>query len=208
VDYATLCDNIQEICENTFTSDQLEMFTRQAEQRIYNTVQPPAIRELAAGTLTGGSPVLTFPTDLLYVFSFAVRDTGGTWRYLLDKDPNFIREAYPANEGGIPSHYAFLDQTSFVLGPIPDSGYTYELTYGRYPESIVTAGTTWLGEHFDVALLNGALVEAIRFMKGEADLVELYDRMYMQAIVLLKNLADGKMRQDTYRSGQYRQPVG
>jgi hypothetical protein len=127
---------------------------------------------------------------------------------LLNKDVNFIREAYPVQTTtGLPKHYANFDDDSFIVGPTPDSGYTMELHYGYYPESIVTAGTTWLGDEFDSALLNGALVEALRFMKGEPDLVQMYERMYVQSLKLLKNLGDGKLRGDTYRSGQPQIPV-
>ena len=143
-------------------------------------------------------------------YSLAVIDTDGEYHYLLNKDVNFIREAYPKNNvasRGRPKHYANFDDSAFILGPTPDLSYSTELHYGYYPESIVTAGTTWLGNEFDSALLNGALVEAIRFMKGEQDMVALYERLYVQAIGLLKNLGDGKLRQDAYRSGQVRIPV-
>jgi hypothetical protein len=121
---------------------------------------------------------------------------------------NFIREAYPSSSGtGLPKHYANFDDDFFIVGPTPDSTYTVELHYGYYPESIVTAGTTWLGDEFDSALLNGALVEAARFMKAEPDIIQNYEKLYVQAIGLLKMLGDGKLREDTYRSGQYRMPV-
>jgi len=208
VNYTELKTNIQDICENTFTDAQLAMFTEQAEQKIYNTVQIPELRRNQIGNVTSGNKYLVYPTDMLYVFSIAVTDDNGNFQYLLDKDVNFIREAYPnPSSTGLPQHYGFFDNTAFILGPTPDSNYAVELHYGYYPESIVTAGTTWLGDEFDSALLNGALVEAIRFLKGEPDMVALYDNMYAQAIALLKNLGDGKMRQDAYRSGQIRKQV-
>jgi hypothetical protein len=208
MNYTELKANIQDICENTFTNDELAMFTEQAEQKIYNTVQIPALRKNVTGTLTSGNKYLGAPSDFLYAFSLAVVDGSGDYRYLLNKDVNFIREAYPdPTSTGLPAHYAFFTDTSLILGPTPDAAYTVELHYGYYPESIVTAGTTWLGDEFDSALLNGALVEAIRFMKGEADLVDIYSKLYLQAIGLLKNLGDGKLREDAYRSGQYRQSV-
>lgn len=208
MNYTDLKTNIQDICENTFTDAQLAMFTEQAEQKIYNSVQIPDLRRNQTGAVTSGNKYLVYPTDLLYVYSLAVEDGSGNYSYLLDKDTNFIREAYPnASSTGLPKHYAFFDETAFILGPTPDANYTVELHYGYYPESIVTAGTTWLGDEFDSALLNGALVEAIRFMKGEPDMVALYEKMYAQAVLLLKNLGDGKMRQDTYRSGQVRKEV-
>jgi len=208
VNYTELKTNIQDICENTFTDDQLAMFTEQAEQKIYNTVQIPELRRNQTGNVTSGNKYLIYPTDMLYVFSLAVTDDDGNFQYLLDKDVNFIREAYPSpSTTGLPKHYAFFDDTAFILGPTPDSNYVVELHYGYYPESIVTAGTTWLGDEFDSALLNGALIEAIRFLKGEPDMVALYEKLYAQAVLLLKNLGDGKMRQDAYRSGQVRKEV-
>jgi hypothetical protein len=207
--YAQLTANIEDICETSFTSDQLAMFAQQAEQAIYNTVQLPSLRKNVTGVLTSGVKYLSVPTDYLYTFSLAVADSDGAYTYLLNKDVNFIREAYPnPTSTGAPKHYAVFDTSSFILGPTPNSGYTMELHYGYYPESIVTASTLpWLSENFDSALLNGALVEAIRFMKGEPDLVQIYNNMYLQSIALLKNLGDGKLQQDTYRSGQFSMPV-
>ena len=207
--YAQLTANIEDICETSFTSDQLAMFTQQAEQTIYNTVQLPSLRKNVTGALTSGVKYLSVPTDFLYTFSLAVLDSDGVFTYLLNKDVNFIREAYPnPSTTGAPKHYAIFDDSSFILGTTPNSGYTMELHYGYYPESIVTASTLpWLSENFDSALLNGALVEAIRFMKGEPDIVQLYNNMYLQSITLLKNLGDGKFQQDTYRSGQFSMPV-
>jgi len=208
VNYTELKTNIQDICENTFTDDQLALFTQQAEQTIYNTVQIPELRRNQIGSVSANNKYLLYPTDMLYVFSLAVTDDDGNFQYLLDKDVNFIREAYPSpSTTGLPKHYAFFDDTAFILGPTPDSNYVVELHYGYYPESIVTTGTTWLGDEFDSALLNGALIEAIRFLKGEPDMIALYEKLYSQAVLLLKNLGDGKMRQDAYRSGQVRKEV-
>jgi hypothetical protein len=142
----------------------------------------------------------------------AVFPTGGPYTFLLNKDVNFIREAFPTpSVTGLPTHYAIfgpsssnVNELSFILGPTPDASYNVELHYYYYPPSIVTAGTTWLGDNFDSALLNGALVEALRFMKGEADLIAVYKGMYDNALILLKQLGDGKDRQDAYRSGQTR----
>ena len=213
--YVELCTNIQNICENTFTADELAMFTKQAEQKIYNTVQLANLRKNVYGTLTSGNQYLSAPDDFLSVYSIAVVDASGNFTYLLNKDVNFIREAYPnPTSSGLPKHYAIfgprsnnVNELSFILGPTPNAFYSTELHYYYYPESIVTAGTTWLGENFDSALLNGALIEAIRFMKGEADLVTQYQQLYVQAIGLIKNLGDGKQRMDAYRDGQVRIPV-
>ena len=209
MNYAALTTNIQDICENTFTADQLAMFTQQAEQKIYATVEVPALRRNQTGTLTTNNKYLTMPTGMLYVYSLAVIDANAAYHFLLNKDVNFIREAYPTpTVTGIPQHYGVFDQTTFIVGPTPDAGYAVEMHFGYYPESIVTAGTTWLGDSFDSALLNGALVEAIRFMKGEPDLVANYEKMYVHAISLLKNMGDGKLRQDMYRDGQVKIKVG
>jgi len=208
MNYVELKVNVQDICEMTFTEEQLAMFTQQAEQKIYNTVQVPALRRNVTGTLTSGNKYLQTPEDFLYVYSIAVVDSSGAYHYLLNKDVNFLREDYPnPTDTGLPKHYAYFDDDTFIMGPTPDDGYTSELHYGYYPESIVTAGTTWLGDEFDSALLNGALLEAIRFMKGEPDMIATYEKMYLQAITLLKSLGDGKLREDAYRSGQFRVPV-
>ena len=205
MNYTELKVNIQDICEQTFTDEQLAMFTEQAEQGIYNSVQIPALRRNQTGLLTNADPYLVYPIDFLYPFSLAVIDAQGNYEYLLNKDVNFMREAYPnPTATGKPKHYGLFDDTAFILGPTPNSAYSVELHYGYYPETIVTAGTTWLGTEFDTALLNGALVQAIRFIKGEPDMVALYQKMYIDAMALLKNLGDGKMREDMYRSGQLR----
>ena len=217
MNYTELKQNIKDICESEFSNDVLDMFTQQAEQKIYNSVQIPALRKNVTGVMSIGTPYLQIPSDFLYVYSLAVIDTDNRSYYLIDKDVNFIREAYPYSgqvsntttpPRGRPKHYAIFDDSAFILGPTPNLAYSTELHYGYYPESIVTAGTTWLGNEFDSALLNGALIEAIRFQKGEPDVVGMYNTLYAQALALLKKLGDGKLRQDTYRSGQVRVPVG
>ena len=212
MNYVELCTNVQDICETTFTADQLAMFAQQAEQKIYNAVQLANLRKNVTGNLTANNKYLSAPTDFLSVYSLAIVDGSGDYHYLLNKDVNFIREAYPSASGtGMPKHYAifgprsdFQNELSFIVGPTPNAAYVAELHYYYYPESIVTAGETWLGDNFDSALLNGALIEAIRFMKGEDDLIKLYQSMYTDAMVLLKNLGDGKQRMDAYRDGQVR----
>ena len=210
MNYAELCDNVQDTCENTFTSAQLAVFAQQAEQKIYNSVQIPALRKNVTGTLTAGNAYLQVPSDFLNCFSLAVISDSAGYNYLVNKDVNFIREAYPLNtvpNRGLPRYYANFNDTSFIVGPTPDVSYATELHYGYYPPSIVTEGTTWLGNEFDSALFNGMLMEAIRFMKGETDVIASYEKMYVQSIALLKQLGDGKLRQDAYRSGQFRAPV-
>ena len=204
--YSQLTANIQDICETTFTSDQIALFTQQAEQTIYNTVQLPALRKNVTGSVTSGNKYLAVPSDFLYVYSLAVVNSDGSYTYLLDKDVNFIREAYPTpTSTGTPKHYANFNDGTFILGPTPSADLTVELHYGYYPESIVTASTLpWLGENFDSALLNGALVEAIRFMKGEADIINLYKARYEEALAGLQQLVDGRVKRDSYRNGEPR----
>ena len=215
MNYADLVTNIQDITENTFLTRDVNMFIQQAEQKIYNTVQLPNLRRNVTGVTSTGNKYLACPNDFLSTYSLAVVNASGNYTFLLNKDVNFIREAYPnPTSTGLPAHYAIfgplssnVNELSFILGPTPDAVYTMELHYFYYPESIVTAGTTWLGDNFDSALLNGALVEAIRFMKGEQDLIAVYKGMYDNSLILLKQLGDGKDRQDAYRSGQTRVPV-
>ena len=209
MNYSELTTNIEDICEQTFTAGQLAMFTQQAEQKIYTTVDLPAFRKNQTGSMTSGNKYLTMPTGMLYVYSLAVIAANGSYEFLINKDVNFIREAYPTpTDTAKPKYYAVFDQNSFILGPTPDASYSSEIHFSYYPESIVTAGTTWLGEEFDSALLNGALVEAIRFQKGEVDMVALYEKLYVQALTLLIQVGDGKLRGDAYRDGQIKRKTG
>lgn len=213
--YADLVARVSDTTENTFDTAVMDNFIRQAEVRIYQTVQLANLRKDASGTLSIGTPTVNCPTDLLSVYSVALVDAGGSWNFLLNKDINFIREAYPnPNATGTPRHYALTSPATgsdltlrLTFGPTPSAALTYQIAYSYRPESIVTAGQTWLGDHFDNALFNGTLVEAARYMKAEQDIVKMYDDMYLQSIALLKNLGDGKQRQDTYRSGQVRVQV-
>ncbi len=205
MNYTELKTNIQDICEQTFTDDQLAMFTQQAEQLIFSMVDLPAMRKNQTGNMSLNNKYLTMPSNILYVYSLAVIDGTGNYHYLLNKDVSFMREAYPLPTAtGLPVHYGIFGQTTFILGPTPDAAYQSEIHYAEYPASIVTAGTTWLGEEFDSALLNGALVQAIRFQKGEPDMVALYEKLYVQAVTLLQNLGSGRLETDTYRSGVVR----
>lgn len=202
MNYTDLKANIKSICENEFTESELAMFTQQAEQKIYLTVDLPVQRKNTSGVTTTNNRFLGLPADFLYSYSVAII-SGGNYYYLLNKDPNFILEAYPnPTDTGRPQHYGVYQNNAFILGPTPNAVYSVEFNYSAYPDSIVDTGTSFLGDEFDSALLNGALVEAIRFMKGEQDLVQQYEKLYLQAIALLKNVSDGKLRQDMYRSGQ------
>ena len=216
---AAICDYTQNFDQDFI--DNIPVFVKQAEQRIYNTVQFPSLRKNVTGVTTTNNKYLSAPSDFLAVYSLAVIDSVGAYEYLLNKDVNFIRQAYPTpTSTGIPKYYALFgpsttndaspiitNELSLILGPTPSAVYSVELHYYYYPESIVTAGETWLGDNFDSVLLYGSLVEAITFMKGEADMVQLYNTKYTEALGLAKRLGDGMERQDAYRSGQYRQAV-
>jgi hypothetical protein len=215
---AAICDYTQNF-EQDFVAN-IPVFVQQAEQRIFNTVQFPSIRKNVTGTMSANNKYLSCPGDFLATYSIAVIDATGAYEYLLNKDVNFIRQAYPTPTAtGIPKYYALFgpttagtvitDELSFILGPTPNAAYSVELHYYYYPESISVAadGRTWLGDNFDSVLLYGSLVEAITFMKGEADMVALYDGKYKEALAMAKRLGDGMERQDAYRSGQYRQAV-
>ena len=214
--YTELVTFVTDYCENTFPTADMDTFIKQAEQRIYNTVQLANLRKNVTGTISANNQYLSCPDDFLSVYSLAVFPVGGgDYLYLLNKDVNFMREAYPnPATTGKPKHYAIfgpqsanVDELSFIVGPTPSVTYSAELHYYYYPESIVTAGQTWLGDNFDSALLYGTMCEAVTYMKGEADMVKLYQDRYVQAIALLKNLGDGKQRADAYRDGQVRVQV-
>jgi hypothetical protein len=230
MNYSELSSAIQTYTENTFptitladsstvsSTNQINRIIQQAEQRIYNTVQFPSLRKNVTGTITASNKYLSCPDDFLAPYSLAVFSGSGPYTFLLNKDVNFMREAYPTpTDTGTPKYYALFGPTvtgstvsnelSFILGPTPDATYSAELHYYYYPESITTAVTTWLGDNFDTVLLYGSLIEAYTFMKGEADLIALYDGKYKEALILAKRLGDGMEKQDQYRSGSYRQAV-
>jgi len=216
VNYAELVSAIKGYAENDFpatagsftSTNQLNTFIEQAEQRIYNSVQFPAVRKNVTGTTTSGNKYLAMPSDFLSSYSMAVIDGTGNYEYLLNKDVNFIRAAYPSpSDTGKPDYYALFDYNTFILGPTPNAVYTMELHYYYYPESIVTAGTSWLGDNFDSVLFYAALLEAATFMKSDPDTIKNYTDRYNEALTLAKRLGDGLDRQDAYRSGQLRVPV-
>jgi hypothetical protein len=223
MNYAALVVAISDYTENTFQTVDVNLFITQAEQRIYNSVQFPSIRKNVTGTITASNKYLSAPDDFLATYSLAIFSGSGPYTFLLNKDVNFIREAYPTpTDTGTPKYYALFGPTttagppslptnelSFILGPTPDATYSAELHYYYFPESITTvaSGQTWLGDNFDTVLLYGSLVEAYSYMKGESDLLALYDTKYKEALALAKRLGDGMERQDAYRSGQYRQAV-
>ena len=238
MNYNTLFETIKGYTENDFpntqygdptaanvnftSKEQIDTFIQQAEQRIYNSVQFPSIRKNVTGTTTNGNKYLSSPSDFLAVYSMAVIDpVTGEYEYLLNKDVNFIRAAYPSPaDTGKPYYYALFGPTttnstppiitnelSFILGPTPNAAYDVELHYYYYPESIVTATNTWLGDNFDSVLLYGSLLEAYTYMKGEPDVIAGYQKRYDEAMILAKRLGDGMERTDAYRTGQIRMPV-
>jgi hypothetical protein len=217
MNYTQLVTQVNDYCENSFPTDNMNTFIRQAEQRIYNTAQPANLRKNVTGQLTASNQYLAAPSDFLSTYSLAIYPASGTgdYLYLLNKDVNFMREAYPnPATTGKPKHYAIfgpqsndVNELSFMVGPTPDAAYRAELHYYYYPESIVTATTSWLGDNFDSVLLYGTICEAYTYMKGDTGMVQLAQERYVQAIALYKNLADGKQRMDAYRDGQLRVQV-
>ena len=210
MNYAQLVAAIQSYTENQYTTTDINTFIQNAEQRIYNTVQLPDLRKNVTANMTNGNKYMSLPSDWLATFSIAVINANNEYTYLLNKDVNFIREAFPDTDSpfyGKPEYYAIFDDTTMILGPTPDANYTAELHYYYYPTSITTAGSSWLGNNFDSALLYGSLLEAAAFLKEEPDTVAMYTARYNEAMQLLQNLGEGKNRRDAYRSGQERIPV-
>jgi len=219
LNYTELVAAIQRYTEEDFAyltdPSLVNTFIKQAEQRIYNTVQLANLRKTFTGALVAGNPVLNAPTDFLSPYSLAVVKGNGEYLYLLNKDVNFLREVFPNPAStALPRYYAINGpavgqpaELAFLIGPTPDAAYAVELNYYFYPETIVTAGTTWLGDNFSSALLYGSLVEAYTYMKGEAELLGVYDAKYKEALAMLKNLGDGKQRGDAYRDGQIKLPA-
>ncbi len=211
MNYTQLVDLVKQYTQNEETSfvANIPNFVQLAEERIYNAVFIPAIRKNQIGTLTPSNKYLTVPADWLANFSLSVIDpVTNAQTFLLDKDVNFIRECYPdPDDVGVPKYYAIFDKNTFILGPTPDSNYQVELHYYYYPESIVTANTSWLGDNFETVLLYGTLREAYIYMKGEQDMMQYYEQKYQESLGLLKLLGEGKDRRDAYRSGLNRIPV-
>jgi hypothetical protein len=220
VNYAQLKTAVEDYTENTFSATDFATMTELAEQKIYNTVQLPSLRKNVTGSLTANNKYLQAPSDFLSVFSMAVILADGSYEYLLDKDVNFIRQAYPTpTSTGTPRYYAIfgprsddVNELTFIVGPTPSASLTVELHYFYYPVSIADSvlnpsGTSWLGDNFDSVLFNGVMVEAARYMKEEQDVVAMYEQQFAQSLLLLKQLGDGKNRQDAYRNGQVRVQV-
>jgi hypothetical protein len=222
MNYQDLFDQIQSYTENQFPATylangstvsyttQINTFIQQAEERIYNTVQLPSLRKNVTGNCSSTTTYLGCPNDYLSTYSMAVIDGDGVYEYLLNKDVNFIRQAYPdPTATGLPRYYALFGsrlndptELTFMLGPKPDADYGIELHYNAYPESIVDAGTSWLGDNYSPALLYGSLVESYQYMKGDADLLAMYNTKYQEAMQQLNRLGTGLERNDAYRAGQ------
>lgn len=211
MNYAQLVDLVKQYTQNEETSfvANIPTFVQLAEERIYNAVFFPAIRRNQIGTLTSNNKYLSLPSDWLATFSLAViTPSTNAQTFLIDKDVNFIRECYPdPDDTGVPKYYAIFDKDTLILGPTPDLSYQVEMHYYYYPESIVTASTSWLGDNFETVLLYGTLREAYLYMKGEQDMINYYEQKYQESLALLKVLGEGKDRQDAFRSGLNRIPV-
>lgn len=219
MNYNQLVEAIKGYTENDFpdtvgsggltSTEQINTFIINAEERVFNAVQLLDLRKNVTGNVTAGNKYLSVPSDWLANFSLAVIDpTTGEYEYLLNKDVSYIRQAYPSpTDTGKPLYYAFFDVNSYILGPTPDDDYEMELHYFYYPQSITEAGTSWLGENFESVLLYGSLLEAYTFMKGEVDVLQEYQKRYDEALAMLKQLGEGKNRQDMYRTPQVRYPV-
>lgn len=210
MDYAQLTASIIAYAENdeaTFVAE-IPNFIRQAEKRIYNSVQHPSMKKRVVGTTTPNDGVYVLPADHIWTYAILITDDTGKQQYLLDKDQSFIREAYPdISKGGVPKYYAHLSEREVLLGPTPDLAYPMVVEYYGYPASIVDAGTSWLGDQYEQVLLYGCMIEAYLFMKGEAPLLVAYQKRYDDAMSQLKQVGDAKLRQDSYRTPQLRTPV-
>jgi hypothetical protein len=209
MNYAELKQSIIDFTESNDTTfvDNIDTFIQNTELRIYSSVLIPVLRKNVTGSATAGNKYLSCPTDFLAPYEMAVVGGGGdgTYQYMLQKDVSFVRQNYPdPTYTSVPQYYAQFDADSFILAPTPASGYAIELHYYYYPESIVTAGMTWLGDNFPMCLLYGALAEANIFLKGEADLQKSYQDSFLENMALLKNYADGRTRNDNFRSNQPR----
>ena len=207
MNYTEITNAIKEYTDNTETTfvNNIPNFVRQTEERIYRSILIPELRKNVTTSLTTSNRFLAKPTDFLAVFSIAVVDGSSNYSFLLPKDVNFIREAYPATAtSGLPVYYSLFDGDNFLIAPTPDSTYTVQLHYYYDPPSIVTSSTSWLGDNAEATLLYGTLVEAYTFMKGEADIISFYKTRYDEAMTGLQQLADGRNKRDSYRNGEPR----
>ena len=208
--YAELKAAIQDYSNNTETSfvASIPTFVKQAEQRIYRAVNLPVNRKNVAGTMTDGNKYLSVPTDFLLPLSLSLTSSSDAQVFLLNKDANFIRATYPnASTEGVPKYYGVFTDDTFILGPTPNANFVTELHYYYKPASIVDSSTSWLGTNADTVLLYGSLVEAYTYMKGDADIMQLYQQRHQEALDLLRAQAEGRMTGDEYRDGTARMMV-
>ena len=207
MNYAELCTAVSNTVENSFSADELARFARLTEQKVYEYVRLPVQQKMFTGNLTSGNAFLNVPAGYRSVLSFLVLN-GSSAEFLIPKDVSYIRSAYPsAAATGLPKVYATQDETKFLLGPTPNQNYSVELQYEAYPESIVTAGTTWLGDNFESVLFNGMLIEAARYLRLEDNTFAQYEKMFQESLMQLRQMGVGKLRVDIYRSGQTRAAV-
>jgi hypothetical protein len=205
--YAQLKTAIQDYTENTESSfvTNLPTFIQNAESRIFKLVDLEVFRKNATSELsTGGDPYLSVPTDYLASFSMSIT-VSNEKQFLLQKDVNFIQE-YSPNPAttGVPKYYAFFDIDNFIVAPTPDSAYPVELHYYYKPASLTAgsdSGTTWLSENAPNAMLYGSLVEAYTYMKGEQDMLSMYEKQFTEALTRIKDLAEARENSDAYRRG-------
>jgi len=207
--YAELVAAIKDYTNNTETAfvAAIPTFVKQAEQRIYRSVNLPVNRKNQAGNMSDGNAYLTMPTDFLFPLSLSITSSSNQI-FLLNKDANFIRSTYPnASTKGTPKYYGTFASDTFIIGPTPDDNYVTELHYYYQPASIVDTSPSWLGTNADTVLLYGSLVEAYTYMKGDPDMMQLYQQRYQEALGLLKLQAEGRMTGDEYRDGTIRVAV-
>lgn len=211
--YAELVAQIESYTENSYSTVDVNTFITQAENRIFNSANLPDLRKSDTGTISATNKYLNVPDDWLATYSLAVIDnTTNEYTYLLNKDVNFIRQSFPDTDApfyGKPQYYAVFNDTTFILGPTPDTGYGTELHYFYYPTSITTAvsGQSWLGDNYPTALLYGSLLEANVYLMADAEKISIIDKRYQEAMAELMGLGEGKNTRDAYRSGQARIPV-
>jgi len=204
--YAQLKTAIQDYTENTETSfvTNLATFIRGAEDRIFKLVDLEIFRKNATSSLTQNDPYLSVPTDYLSSFSLSVTNSSSK-EFLLQKDVNYIQDYNPnPATTGTPKYYAFFDADNFIVAPTPDSNYAVELHYYYRPASLTAgsdSGTTWLSDNAPNALLYGSLVEAYIYMKGEQDMLQMYEKQFTEAMTRIKDLAEARENSDAYRRG-------
>jgi len=208
MNYAELTTSIQDYTENrnaTFVAN-IPTFVRNAERRIHmDCPDLPRSRLMSSASATPGLRIYPTPTRFLTPLSLSISTPAGVFiDYADNKEPEYVYSAFGNSAQARPRVYAMLDNNEFVLSPVPDQAYQLDFAYTGYPESIVEAGTTWIGDNFEFVLLYGALVEAYTFMKGEADVLQAYGLQYKDSLRLLKDFSQARSHQDAFRVAQGR----